>query len=161
IDIIGKLLAKLPDHRYQSAQGLHHDLERCLRDANERGAPVSFPLGERDVSEEFRIPQKLYGRNAESAALHDAFESTATSGAPALLLVSGYAGIGKSSIVRELLRTVVKRRGRFISGKFEQYKRDIPYFTISLALRDLALDVLAESELGIARWRQQIVHALG
>lgn len=161
IDIVGKLLAKLPDHRYQSALGLRHDLERCLRAWNERGEIAAFMLGERDVSDEFRIPQRLYGRDVESAVLREAFESAAESGTPELLLVSGYAGIGKSSTVRELLRTVVKRRGRFIAGKFEQYKRDIPYFTISQALRELALDILAESELGIARWRQQLAHALG
>ncbi|HEX7839612.1 MAG TPA: AAA family ATPase [Kofleriaceae bacterium] len=161
IDIVGKLLAKLPDHRYQSAMGLHHDLERCLHEWNERGVLVSFPLGERDVSEEFRIPQELYGRDVESAALGEAFERAAESGTPELVLVSGYAGIGKSSVVRELLRTVVPRRGRFIAGKFEQYKRDIPYFTISQALRELALDILAEGELGIARWRQRLAQALG
>jgi predicted ATPase/signal transduction histidine kinase len=161
IDIIGKLLAKLPDHRYQSALGLLHDLDRCVRDRNERGELAPFPLGERDVSDEFRIPQKLYGRDIESAALLAAFKRAAESGTPELLLVSGYAGVGKSSVVHELLRPVVKRRGRFIAGKFEQYKRDIPYFTISQALRGLALDVLAESQLGIARWRQQLAHALG
>src|SRR5262245_52473604 len=74
VDIVGKLLAKLPDHRYQSALGLRHDLERCLREHAERGALATFPLGERDVSEEFRIPHKLYGRDAESAALREAFE---------------------------------------------------------------------------------------
>jgi predicted ATPase/signal transduction histidine kinase len=161
IDIVGKLLAKLPDHRYQSAPGLHHDLERCLRDWNERGALAAFPLGERDMSEEFRIPQRLYGRDAERTALREAFERVAESGTAELILVSGYAGIGKSSLVRELLRTVVKRRGRLIAGKFEQYKRDIPYFTISQALRELALDILAAGELGIARWRQQLAQALG
>ena len=161
MDIVGKLLAKLPDHRYQSALGLQHDLERCLRDGNERGALAAFPLGERDVSEEFRIPHKLYGRDVESAVLRQVFERAAGSGTPELVLLSGYAGIGKSSVVRELLRTVVKQRGRLITGKFEQYKRDIPYFTISQALRELALDVLAESEPGIARWRQRLAQALG
>jgi predicted ATPase/signal transduction histidine kinase len=161
IDIVGKLLAKLPDHRYQSALGLHHDLERCLREWNERGVLASFPLGERDVSDEFRIPQKLYGRDVESAVLREGFERAAESGTPELVLLSGYAGIGKSSVVRELLRAVVKRRGRLIAGKFEQYKRDIPYFTIIQALRDLALDILAEGELGIARWRQRLAQALG
>jgi predicted ATPase/signal transduction histidine kinase len=161
IDIVGKLLAKLPDHRYQSTLGLRHDLERCLDAWNEHGVLVAFPLGERDVSEEFRIPQKLYGRDVESAALREAFERTAESGTPELVLLSGYAGIGKSSVVRELLRTVVKRRGRLIAGKFEQYQRDMPYFTIVQALRELALDVLAEGELGIARWRQRLTRALG
>ncbi len=160
-DIVGKLLAKLPDHRYQSALGLYHDLERCLRDFTEHGALASFPLGEHDISEEFRIPQKLYGRDAECAALGETFERTTESGTPELILVSGYAGIGKSSLVRELLRTVVKRGGRLIAGKFEQYKRDIPYFTIIQALRELALDILAAGEVRIARWRQQLTQALG
>src|SRR6185436_772335 len=118
-DIVGKLLAKLPDHRYQSALGLRHDLD-------ERGTFAAFPLGERDVSEEFRTPQQLYGRDAESAALREAFRRVVESGTPELVLVSGHAGIGKSAVVRELLRPIVRRRGRFIAGKFEQYKRDIP-----------------------------------
>ncbi|HEX3482692.1 MAG TPA: AAA family ATPase, partial [Kofleriaceae bacterium] len=160
-DIVGKLLAKLPDHRYQSALGLRHDLERGLRAWHEHGASGAFPLGERDASEEFRIPHKLYGRDAECAALRDAFERVAGSGTAELVLVSGYAGIGKSSVVRELVRTVVNRRGRLIAGKSEQYKRDIPYFTITQALRELALDILAQGEIGIARWRQQLAHALG
>ncbi|HEX8111092.1 MAG TPA: AAA family ATPase, partial [Kofleriaceae bacterium] len=161
VDIVGKLLAKLPDHRYQSALGLHHDLERCLRDGKQHGALLSFPLGERDVSEEFRIPHKLYGRDAESAVLREAFERAAASGTAELVLLSGSAGIGKSSLVRELLRAVVQRRGRLIAGKFEQYERNIPYFTITQALRELALDILAEDELRIARWRQQLAQALG
>src|SRR5215831_12979395 len=161
VDIVGKLLAKLPDHRYRSALGLRHDLERCLRARNEHGMIAAFPLGERDLSEEFRIPQQLYGRDAESAALREAFDQAAESGTPELVLVSGYAGIGKSSLVRELVRTIVKRRGRLIAGKFEQYERNIPYFTITQALRELVLDILAEGELRIARWRQRLVQALG
>lgn len=161
IDIIRKLLAKLPDHRYQSALGLRHDLERCARAWRESGAQASFPLGEQDVSEQFRIPQKLYGRDAESAALRAAFERAAESGTPELVLLSGYPGIGKSSLVRELVRTVVKLRGRMIAGKFEQYERNIPYFTITQALRELALDILAEGEPRIARWRQRLAQALG
>src|SRR5215831_8380377 len=161
VDIVGKLLAKLPDHRYQSAPGLRHDLERCLRAWNEHGMIAAFPLGERDLSEEFRIPQQLYGRDAESAALCETFERAAESGTPELALLSGYAGIGKSSLVRELVRTVVKRRGRLVTGKFDQYERNIPYFAITQALRELALDVLAEGELRIAKWRQWFLQALG
>src|SRR5512140_2450461 len=161
VDIVGKLLAKLPYHRYQSALGLHHDLARCLREWNERGVLAAFPLGERDVSDEFRIPQKLYGRDAEAAVLREAFERTSESGASELVVLSGYAGIGKSAVVRELLPVVAGRRGRLIVGKFEQYKRDIPYFTISQALRELSLDILAEGELGMASWRQRIAQALG
>jgi predicted ATPase/signal transduction histidine kinase len=160
-EIVGKLLAKLPDHRYQSALGLRHDLERCQRDWSERGVMGAFPLGEHDISEELWIPQTLYGRSAEIAALCEAFERVAESGTPELVLVSGYAGIGKSVMVRELLRPVVQWRGRFLAGKFEQHKRDIPYFTISQALRTLALDIVAEGDAAIARWRQRLAQALG
>ena len=118
-------------------------------------------IGERDLSDEFRIPQKLYGRDAESAVLREAFERAAESGTSELVLVSGYAGIGKSALVRELVRTSAGRRGRLIAGKFEQYERNIPYFTITQALRELALDIVAEGELGIARWRQRFTQALG
>jgi formyltetrahydrofolate-dependent phosphoribosylglycinamide formyltransferase len=99
VDIVDKLLAKLPDDRYQSAQGLRHDLERCLGLWRELGALAPFPLGERDVSEELLIPQQLYGRDAERAALREAFERVAGSGTPELVLVSGPAGIGKPAVV--------------------------------------------------------------
>jgi predicted ATPase/signal transduction histidine kinase len=161
VDIVDKLLAKLPDDRYQSAQGLRHDLERCLGQWRELGALAPFPLGERDVSEELLIPQQLYGRDAERAALREAFERVAGSGTPELVLVSGPAGIGKTALVRELLRAVVGRRGRLIAGKFEQHKREIPYFTIRQALRELARDLLAEGEPGLARWRPRLAQALG
>jgi len=160
-DIIARLLAKLPDDRYQSASGLHHDLSRCLREWSAGRAIAAFPLGERDVSEELRIPQRLYGRDAEAAVMREAFERAAESGAPELVLLSGYSGVGKSTVVRELLRPIVRRRGRFIGGKFEQYKRDIPYFTISQALRALALDLLAEGEPALGGWRRQLAQALG
>ncbi|HSK03634.1 MAG TPA: AAA family ATPase, partial [Kofleriaceae bacterium] len=136
-------------------------LERCWRDWRELGVLAPFPLGERDVSEELRIPQALYGRQAERATLRAAFERVAESGTPALVLLAGPPGIGKSAVVRELRRTVVRRRGRFIEGKFEQYKRDIPYFTISQALRELALDLLAEGEPGLTPWRLRLAAALG
>src|SRR5262249_30919691 len=113
-------------------------------------------LGERDMSEELSIPDTLYGRGAEIAALDAAFERVAGSGTPELVRVSGYAGVGKSTVVRELRHPVARQRGRFLAGKFEQYKRDIPYFAISEALRTLALDIVAEGDAAIARWRQRL-----
>jgi predicted ATPase/signal transduction histidine kinase len=160
VELVDKLLAKAPDDRYQSALGLRLDLARCLRDWREHGRLASFPLGEHDVSDQFRIPQQLYGRDGECAALRNAFERVAETGAPELVLVSGYAGVGKSSVVRELLRFGA-RRGRFLTGKFEQYKRDIPYLTIGQAFRELALDILTESNSEIAAWRQRLAQALG
>jgi predicted ATPase/signal transduction histidine kinase/tRNA A-37 threonylcarbamoyl transferase component Bud32 len=160
-DIILRLLAKVPDDRYQSASGLAHDLQRCVDQWRESGQITRFRLGERDVSDRFLIPQKLYGRANESRLLHEAFERVVTTGRPELFLVSGSSGIGKSSVVYELHRPIVVARGLFAPGKFEQYRRDVPYFTVVQAFREVMLDILAESPESIAAWRAEITAALG
>jgi len=160
-DIVLKLLAKVPDERYQSASGLVHDLERCLQETRDTGKIAPFPLGERDVSDRFLIPQRLYGRSAECAVLQGGFDRVVASGKPELVLVSGSSGIGKSSVVHELHRPIVSKRGVFVSGKFEQYKRDVPYFTVVQAFREVMLDILAESAESIAAWRLRIEAAVG
>lgn len=160
-DIVLKLLAKVPDERYQSAAGLRFDLERCVEQWGATGRIPSFTLGGHDASDRFLIPQKLYGREAECAALQAAFDRVMASARPDFLLVSGYSGVGKSSVVHELRRAIAGRHGSFLSGKFEEYQRDIPYFTFSQAFRELILDILTESTAKIARWRQRIEAALG
>src|SRR6185437_8508443 len=128
--IVSKLLAKTPEQRYQSAFGLLHD----LRALEEGGA--SFSLGARDASPRLSIPQRLFGRDADVRLLSDAFERV-TSGGSELVLVTGYSGIGKTSLVSELHRPVTLARGYFLAGKFDQLKRDIPYEPIVQALRQL------------------------
>ena len=135
--IVQKLLAKNAEERYRTATGVGADLRRCLFAWEERGSIESFTLGERDASDRLLIPEKLYGRDREVHALFDAFERVVSSGSPELVLVSGYAGIGKSSVVKELHKVIVLSRARFISGKFDQYQRDIPYATLAQALRTL------------------------
>ncbi len=159
--IVMKLLAKAAEDRYESALGLRHDLAICLERLRADGAIKPFPLGERDVSDRMQIPQKLYGREAERARLLDAFERMVERGAPELLLVSGYSGIGKSSLVHELHKPVVRERGFFISGKFDQYKRNIPYSTIAQAFNQLVLEVATESEEKVSALRQELREALG
>ncbi|NUP07017.1 MAG: AAA family ATPase [Polyangiaceae bacterium] len=159
--IVTKLLAKMPEDRYETARGLRHDLERCLGQWKSRGKIEPFILGEHDVSDRLQIPQKLYGRGEDVAALLRGFEHVIEQACSELLLVSGYAGIGKSALVHELHKPVVREHGLFASGKFDQYKRGIPYFTFVQAFQDLALDILAESEERIAAWRGRLVGALG
>ena len=159
--IVMKLLAKEAEDRYQTARGLRHDLERCLEQWSARERIAPFPLGERDVSDCFQIPQKFYGRDEEIAALLGAFERVVGTGAPEIVLVSGYAGIGKSSLVHELQKPIVRERGFFASGKFDQYKRDIPYATIVEAFTELVREILAESEEGVAAWKERLTAALG
>jgi hypothetical protein len=130
-----KLLAKAAEDRYQTAAGLEHDLLRCL--GKMRGQIDAFPLGEGDVPDRLLIPEKLYGREREISTLLASFDRSIKSGAPELVLVSGYSGIGKSSVVNELHKVIVPARGLFASGKFDQYKRDIPYFDPGASLSKL------------------------
>jgi len=125
-EIVMKLLAKTAEERYQTAAGVEHDLRRCLAEWERHGRIASFALGERDRPDRLMIPQKLYGREREVEALLATFDRVVASGAPELVLVSGYSGVGKSSVVHELHRALVPQRGLFASGKFDQLKRDIP-----------------------------------
>jgi PAS domain S-box-containing protein len=160
-DIVMKLLAKLPEDRYQSAYGLQADLNRCLAQWQASGRIEPFPLGTDDIPERFQVPHKLYGRGPEVERLLGTFERMAATGQAGLATVSGYSGIGKSSLVDALRKPIVAEHGYFISGKFDQYQRDIPYATITQAFRELVRQLLAESETHIAGWRQQIQAAVG
>ncbi|MEJ6487007.1 AAA family ATPase [Nostoc punctiforme UO1] len=160
-DIIIKLLSKVAEQRYQSALGLQFDLEWCLKQLETTGEIQSFVLGEQDISERFQIPQKLYGREQEIAKLLQVFERVVNQGKPELVCVSGYAGVGKSSLVKEIHKPIVRERGVFICGKFDQYKRDIPYSTIVQAFQTLARQILTQPEDQLANWKKRIQAALG
>src|SRR5690606_29127556 len=119
--IVLKLMAKLAEDRYQSARGLSHDIERCRREWQEHGRITAFVLGEHDHSLRFELPQTLYGRDEEREQLLRDFAHVRRTGTPHLSMVSGYSGVGKSALVNELHRPIVVARGRFISGKFDQF----------------------------------------
>ncbi|MBI3395224.1 MAG: AAA family ATPase, partial [Spirochaetia bacterium] len=157
--IILKLLSKAPEDRYQSSYGLIHDLERASRALTE-GAPVSFVLGERDVPDTLQIPQKLYGRERPLEILTKTFMD-ASRGAKCFLSVSGEAGVGKSVLIQEIRRPVAEKRGFFLSGKFDQYRRDIPYQALVQAFQVLIRSLLSESNARIEVWKHRIVSALG
>jgi hypothetical protein len=160
-DIVMKLLAKLPEDRYQSAPGLRADVDRCLAQWQATGCIEAFALGMDDIPERFQVPHRLYGRDAEVERLFGAFERMAATGQAALATVSGYSGIGKSALVDALRKPIFARHGYFIAGKFDQYQRDVPYATLTQAFRELVQQLLAESEARIAGWRQQILAAVG
>jgi PAS domain S-box-containing protein len=159
--IIMKLLAKIAEERYQTAAGVESDLRRCLADWETGGRIDPFPLGERDIPERLVIPEKLYGREREIATLLAAFDRVVNDGTPGLVLVSGYSGIGKSSVVNELHKALVPPRGLFASGKFDQYQRDIPYATLAQAFQSLVRLLLSKSEVELRGWRDAFREALG
>ena len=159
--IVMKLLAKTAEERYQTAAGVESDLRRCLA-AWERGRRIEdFTLGQHDRPDRLLISEKLYGREREIATLVAAFDRVVKSGVPELVLVSGYSGIGKSSVVHELHKVLVPKRGLFASSKFDQYKRDIPYATLAQAIQVLIRGLLTKSEVELAGWRGALLDALG
>jgi predicted ATPase/signal transduction histidine kinase/CheY-like chemotaxis protein/tRNA A-37 threonylcarbamoyl transferase component Bud32 len=170
-DIVMKLLAKTAEERYQSALGLKADLEECLKKLQATGEIENFIVGQLDLYSQFIIPQKLYGRETEVATLMDAFERVANPPTSPLskgglrgvemILVSGYSGIGKSSLVNEVHKPIVRQRGYFISGKFDQFKRNIPYASFIQAFQELMQQFLTESPEKIADWKIQILEAVG
>ncbi len=158
--MIMKLLAKTPEERYQTAAGVQHDLQRCLHAWEAEHRIGEFPLGEHDAPDRLVIPEKLYGREREVEMLLAAFDRVLTSGTPELVLVSGYSGVGKSSVVNELHKVLVPPRALFASGKFDQYKRDIPYSTLAQAFQSLIRPILAKSDTELAGWRGALQEAL-
>jgi predicted ATPase/signal transduction histidine kinase/DNA-binding NarL/FixJ family response regulator/tRNA A-37 threonylcarbamoyl transferase component Bud32 len=215
--IVMKLLAKTAENRYQTAEGLKFDLETCLAKLQAPSGTISdFIPGNADRASQLLVPQKLYGRDTEVAALLSAFErvsggnppqpplgkgglsespsvgkggpsespsvgkggpsespsvgkggpsglSPLVSGAGGveLLLVSGYSGIGKTAIVNEVQKPIVRQRGYFISGKFDQFKRNIPYASLIQAFQSLIQQLLTETDASIQTWQQKLLAALG
>src|ERR1700694_1568704 len=159
--IVSKLLAKTAEERYQTAAGVESDLRRCLAQWERERRIDAFPLGEQDTPDRLLIPEKLYGREREIETLLAAFDRVVTSGRPELVLVSGYSGIGKSAVVNELHKALVPQRGLFASGKFDQYKRDIPYATLVQAFQSLVRPLLSKSDAELSSWRDALVEALG
>ncbi|GAB4368125.1 MAG: AAA family ATPase [Elainellaceae cyanobacterium] len=159
-DIVMKLLAKTAEDRYQSALGLKADLERCLKKLQTSGAISCFPIGELDLFSQFSIPEKLYGRDREVDLLMNTFDRVST-GKTEAMMVKGYSGIGKSSLVNEVRKPIVGARGYFISGKFDQLQRNVPYSAIIAAFQSLVKQLLTESETQLAQWRTKLLAALG
>jgi PAS domain S-box-containing protein len=158
--IVSKLLAKTAEERYQTAVGVESDLRRCLAQWELQHHIEEFPLCEHDIPDRLLVPEKLYGRAREIDTLLAAFDRVVAGGAPELVLVSGYSGIGKSSVVNELHKVLVAPRGLFAQGKFDQYKRDIPYATLAQAFQSLVRRLLGKSEAELQNWRDRLRQAL-
>ncbi|MDF0555160.1 ATP-binding sensor histidine kinase [Kamptonema sp. UHCC 0994] len=170
-DLVMKMMAKNAEDRYQSALGIKFDLEKCLTKLQETGSIESFEIGQRDICDRFIIPDKLYGRETEVKTLLQAFERVANPPQSPLakgghrgvemMLVAGFSGIGKTAVVNEVHKPIVRQRGYFIKGKYDQFQRNIPFSAFVQAFRDLMGQLLSESDAQIQQWRNQILSAVG
>ena len=158
--IVSKLMQKNAENRYQSALGLKFDLELCLSQLQQSGKIHSFEIGQRDLCDRFIIPEKLYGRENEVKTLLEAFERIGN-GTSEMMLVAGFSGIGKTAVVNEVHKPIVKQRGYFVKGKFDQFNRNIPFSAFVQAFRDLMGQLLSESDLQLQTWKTQILNAVG
>ncbi|MBD2597280.1 AAA family ATPase [Nostoc spongiaeforme FACHB-130] len=159
-EIVNKLIAKNAEDRYQSALGIKYDLENCLQQLNSTGEILSFEIAQQDVCDRFIIPDKLYGRQAEVETLLQAFDRV-SHGATEMVLVAGFSGIGKTAVVNEVHKPIVRQHGYFIKGKYDQFQRDIPFSAFVQAFRDLMGQLLTESDTQIQAWKSQILTAVG
>ncbi len=158
--LILKLLAKNPEGRYQSARGLQADLARCQREWGASGTIPAFVPAQQDRSEQFQIPQALYGREEEVSTLLRAFDAVA-GGDTAVVLVRGEAGVGKSALVHEIQPHLVRARALFLPGKFNQFERTTPYAAVRQAFRHLVQHLLREPDDQVTAWRAALQQAVG
>lgn len=159
-DIVAKLMAKNAEERYQSALGLKYDLELCQQSWNASKNIPSFQLGQRDLCDRFIIPEKLYGRETEISQLLSAFERI-SNGSSEVILLAGFSGIGKTAVVNEVHKPIVRQRGYFIQGKYDQFQRNIPFSAFVQAFRDLMGQLLSQSNSLLKYWKKNILHVLG
>ena len=160
--IVMKLLSKTAEDRYQSAWGLKADLEECHRQLKTTGTIDRFSLATHDISGRFQIPQKLYGREHEIEMLLTAFERIASKAASAkeMIAISGQPGIGKSALVQEIYKPITAKKGYFISGKFDQFQRNIPCSALVTALQGLVHQLLTENAKQLEHWRKRLLAVL-
>lgn len=158
--LVMKLLAKNPEERYQHARGLIADLKECLQQLEQHGTVAPFVLGAHDTSSTLRFPQRLYGRERQVAELLAALRRV-QAGRPELVLVTGPAGMGKSSLVHDLEPEIVQRGGQLVSGKFEQRHRSLPFAAFTQAFRELCRRLLMQSAARLELQRTALLQAVG
>lgn len=159
-DIVMKLLEKTAEARYQSAWGIIGDFEECQQQLRTKGSIADFAIAQKDITDKFQIPQKLYGRENEVETLLAAFERVSR-GSTEMMLVSGYSGIGKSALVQEVYKPITKASGYFIAGKFDQFQRNVPYAAVVKAFQSLVKQLLTESETQLTTWKEKLLAAFG
>ena len=158
--VIARLMEKNPEERYQSAAGLKADLEVIRKHFVSKEPLINFKAGLYDNTEQYKQSQKLYGREDESSELLGYYKNLSQLKS-LLVLVAGYSGVGKSALIRHIKFPIIQSKGTFISGKFDQFKKDIPYYAFIEAIQEFIKNLLSETEDKINEWRERISFVLG
>jgi serine/threonine protein kinase len=159
--IILKLLAKDPEDRYQSSDGVEHDLRMCLESIELHGYILPFAIGAKDVTRELRIPERLYGREEELSKLRNSFDRVKSTGRSEVVLVTGTSGNGKSALAAALRHHASAERALFTTGKFQSNSIGTPYAAFFEAFRGVLLQILSAPEAEFAGWQAKIRDAVG
>ncbi|RLA19316.1 MAG: hypothetical protein DRQ62_12065, partial [Gammaproteobacteria bacterium] len=158
--ITAELLEKAPEKRYQTVSGLLYDLNQCLNKWQEHKHIAWFSLKQHDFSNKITIPSLMVGRDVEKKQLLDEHQKSCN-GLFRAAVISGLSGIGKTRLIQELQLPIVAHKGYFTSGKFDQFKKHIPYSTLIQALSSLVKVFLTEDQQRIDYWKRTISHQLG
>jgi len=158
-DVIDKMIAKNPEDRYKSAHAIRADFQKIETLLDNKKELDNFKIAQMDIGDKFQIPAKLYGRESEIKILLETYQKVC-SGKSELMMIEGYSGVGKSALINELHKPMTENRGYFITGKFDQYKKNIPYSSLISAFEDLIRQILTESDESIRRWKNKILVAL-
>ncbi len=158
--IVLKLMAKNADDRYQSIQGLRHDLQRCRDAYAQTGQILPFHLGKADHPDRLRFPQTLYGRASQREHLLNLFQATVAAERH-YALISGVSGVGKTALVQELYQPITTQSGFFVAGKYDQQHRNQPYAGFAQAFDQLGRLVLTASHTRFVTWQQKVQAAVG
>ncbi|MBN1364546.1 MAG: diguanylate cyclase [Syntrophaceae bacterium] len=157
--IILKMLSKNPEERYQNCLGLMVDIDECLKQLNQKGKIEDFPIAAKDISIRFNIPRRIVDRDNERIELMRCFERTCK-GLSEMMLVNGQPGIGKSALINEIYKPIIAKKGYFIFGKYDQFRKDVPYSAIIQSFQGLIRQILSESGNKIQSWREKLLSAL-
>ncbi len=157
--IIEKLMSKMPEDRYSSAEGILADLNKCLQALDKNGNIENFELGKEDYSNKFELSKRFYGREREVAQLVEIYQDFLVKG-KCFVTVGGYSGTGKTTLVNQIQNTISNSNGIFISGKFDQYQRNVPYYAFFRAIEQFCDYILSENEYVMERWASKLKKAL-
>jgi serine/threonine protein kinase len=158
--MVEKMMNKNAENRYRSASGMLADFIRCLEDYTAIGYINPFEIGKLDTISQLNIPQKLYGRSAQIEQLLSVFDRV-NDGAVELVVIAGYSGIGKTALIQELHKPLSLSQGYFISGKFDQFRRDVPMEALAASHRQMILQIISRGTIEIERWRSNFQATLG